>query len=362
MGLGRPAGDGARVLVGAVCVVLVAALAAALAFCQVTRTAMLHEERVRFAMYLDGTVHKPFAYRILVPLGIRVMTGVLSPSLTTALDRRLGELASGWRDRSVGAIALQALDTPTRPLHAAAVAVVLWLSLLGYAAMSALAYRALFDADGWPRALVPVSVLVALIPFVARGSGQLYDFTALMFMAGLLYAMAAHRHGLFLVLFAVACLNKETTVFMTLAYAACFRDTLPRRDLLRNVGLQGVIFALVYGGARYYFADNPGSGMESWWVHQISWLMRRTFADLVTFALIVALLTFQWRQKPLLLRRASVILIPHVALFVVGAPGGEFRALYESVPLLSLLAFRNLELLGRGWLTGGLDRPRDTHA
>jgi hypothetical protein len=150
---------------------------------------------------------------------------------------------------------------------------------------------------------------------------------------------------LFLVLFAVSCLNKETTLLMTVAYAAYFYDRLPRRKFLLYLGIQCLTFGLIYGYLRYHFAANPGVSMEIVWLDQLQWFMGRTFGDFATFLIIAGLIAYRWDEKPLVLRRAAAMLVPHIALFLIAVNPGEMRNFYESLPLLTLLFCRNLQLL-----------------
>jgi hypothetical protein len=349
-----------RTLFNVLCLLVTLALAGFLTLSQMTSTQMLREDKVRLERYLDGTAHKPFASRVLVPLSIRLMVQALPESVLSSVER--------WPRPSTGQVVPQRPPAPGWPVHYYLLAGLLGISLLAYAATSYLLYRELFASRWWYQALTPVLALVALIPFVSSKIGHVYDFTLLMFMGALLYAMVTHRHRLFLVLFAASCLNKETTVLMAVAYASYFYDRLPRREFLVYVGIQWATFALVYGYLSYHFEANPGMALEHWglwwdhrvpytrWLGHIAWFTGRSFQDLATLLIILTLIAFRWHKKPLVLRRAAAMLIPHLGLFLVAAAPGEVRDFYESVPLLTLFVCRNLELLG--WRC--LGKPADS--
>jgi hypothetical protein len=73
--------------------------------------------------------------------------------------------------------------------------------------------------------------------------------------------------------------------------------------------------------------------METWWWgRQIQWSTDRSFGDYATFLVFLALITFAFSEKPLVLRRTLLMLAPLVALFFIGGYPGEFRAFYEVVP------------------------------
>ena len=331
--------------------VLVVALSGLLTFRQMTTTNMLREERVALPLYLDGTVHKPFAHRVLVPLGIRLLSQVLPESVLSSIEHWLAPVGM----RSLGFLAPERqkqLRLEGRPIHYYFLAGLLGSSLLAYTAISYLLYCQLFESVWWYRMLIPVLVLAVLIPFVSNGVGHIYDFTVLMFMSALLYAIVTHRHWLFIVVFAVSCINKETTILMAIAYASYFRDRLPRPRFLRYIGIQWVTFAVIYSYVRFHFQANQGMTMEHWWGEQIKWFTSRTFQDFATFLVIITLITFCWQEKPLVLRRAAAMLIPHLCLFLIGAYAGEIRNFYESLPLLTLFACRNLQLFSRYLFSG----------
>ena len=126
---------------------------------------------------------------------------------------------------------------------------------------------------------------------------------------------------------------------------------MPRQNFLLYLGIQCLTFAFIYGYLRYHFAANPGVSMEIVWLDQLQWFMLRTFADFATFLIIVGLLAYRWDEKPLVLRRAAAMLVPLIALFLIAVNPGEMRNFYETLPLLTLLFCRNLQLLG-GSLAG----------
>jgi len=242
----------------------------------------------------------------------------------------------------------------SRPVYYYYFALLSVCSLLIYGVLS----RRLFeDLFGWNRffgPLIPSIALVLLLPFQARQIAHLYDFGVLVLMSALLYAMAAERHRLFLLLFAVSCFNKETTVLITIAYAVYFFDRIPRRRFLTFISIQLLLFIVIYGGLLYYFSANPGVPVEHHWRKQFWWLVSLQFSDYSNFIVWLLLFSYRWGEKPILLRRAAVPLVANAVLFFIGGYPGEFRNFYESVPLLTLFVCRNLELLWRDWILRAL--------
>jgi hypothetical protein len=304
------------------------------------RTTMLVEDRVKLQRYLDGTAHRPFRYRVLVPGMIRVLTATIPDSVVRPIANRV-----------MGHLLPQSIDDSADRVAHFYLAGIFVLSLVGYALMAGRLYVRLFPGIRHPE-VIPVGFLMLLLPFAAGTLGHIYDFTVLLLMAALLYAIASHRHWLFLVLFTVSCFNKETTVFAAVAYACYFVDRMPYRAFIPMVLAQGAVFSFIYFGLHHHYAGNPGKGLENWTAEQLTFLGRRSFADYLSWLGGILLVAYHWPDKPLVMRRSIWMLVPNVCLAVTSAFPGEVRNLYESVPLLSLFVLRNIQEL-----VGGPDSP-----
>ena len=119
------------------------------------------------------------------------------------------------------------MPATSRPVYYYYFALLSVCSLLIYGVLSRRLFEDLFGRNRFFGPLIPSIALVLLLPFQARKVAHLYDFGVLVLMSALLYAMAAERHRLFLLLFAVSCFNKETTILISIAYAVYFFDTDP---------------------------------------------------------------------------------------------------------------------------------------
>ncbi|MFZ5831615.1 MAG: hypothetical protein ACOY3P_16135 [Planctomycetota bacterium] len=298
---------------------------------QMRHTQMLVERRVSLDRYLEGTSHRPFCHRVLVPVLLRVITPVLPTSACAAWGRELSPA-----------------DVPTDvaaddPRVYVALFLVLLTPLLVYAGVSGAMYQRFFSHSVYAFPIGAIGVLLFLAPMVLQGIGHVYDFSVLAFHAGMLLCLVEKRLGWYLALFVVSCFNKETTVLMTVAYCACLFDRVPRRQFLLYLLLQVVAFVAVYGIVTWHFRGNPGAGME---VHlsRLIPIYSQRWKTLVYICAIVVLVAYRWSEKPQFFRRAMFMLVPHVALCLYGAYPGELRNFYESVPLLALFSVRSVEL------------------
>jgi hypothetical protein len=95
------------------------------------RTTMLVQERVKLQRYLEGTAHRPFIYRVLVPGIIHLLTATIPDSVVRpSADRVMGHLLPQSMDDSADRVAHLYLEG------------ILILSLIGYALVAGLLYVA----------------------------------------------------------------------------------------------------------------------------------------------------------------------------------------------------------------------------
>jgi hypothetical protein len=325
-------GNSLRAIVySAAVLIVVVLLAAVLERAQLLKTNMLTQERVSLDDYIDGTVSRPFAYRVLLPQILRGINAVTPVSAAADLDR-LGKRI-GWSG-----------PQNKYPRDVIWLAALQFASLIGYAIVGASLYSALRSREkSWTHWLVAPVLLLLLVPIVYKGLGHIYDFTGLFFTVWLLWAMAGRRHVLYLLVFAASCMNKETTLLMSVAYAAIFFRRMVFGRYVGMLAAQFAIFLAIYVPLRVTYKDNPGSGIQVHWDEQFAYYASHLNNGYVlaifsvSVVLFLILLTFRWNEKPQLLRRAAVMIVPHMALFIYGAAPGEVRNLYEIVPLISML-------------------------
>lgn len=317
-----------------------------IAYSHMTNTQMLTERASRLELSMDGTAEEPFAHRILIPVSIRTMVSITPEPLLRAMEH--------WGAPLGKKLLPPDMPATSRPVYYYYFALLSVCSLLIYGVLSRRLFEDLFGRNRFFGPLIPSIALVLLLPFQARQLAHLYDFGVLVLMSALLYAMAAERHRLFLLLFAVSCFNKETTVLITIAYALYFFDRIPRRRFLTFVSIQLLLFIVIYGGLRYHFHTNPGAWIDYHWRGQFWWLVGLQFPDYSNFIVWLLLFSYRWGEKPIFLRRTAVLLVANAVLFIYGGFPGELRNFYESVPLLTLFVCRNLELLWRDWILRAL--------
>ncbi|HEU4325422.1 MAG TPA: hypothetical protein VFS21_19920 [Roseiflexaceae bacterium] len=247
--------------------------------------------------------HRPFVYRVLLPL----------------LAEAAGRIVPG---------------EPELFFNAA-----LYLSLVGFAA----ALRRLAHLIWQPSRYLDY-VILAAIPLVIPLSvyhQHLYDLTTLcLFTWGIVY-IAQQAWTPFLVVYAVACFNKETTLFLTFVFLAFHHRELGQRAYQRLLLMQLSIYMLIRATLMVLFRDRPGGVVEYHLLdHLTSYTSEpiRTSAYLAGILIVGALVAYRFRSKPLVLRKALLAVLPcMVVLFVLFGFPYELRVFYEVYGLIVLL-------------------------
>lgn len=303
---------------------------------QMKQPQVVGENRVQLERLMAGTADKPFVFRQLVPSTVRLLDRV-TPTV----------IAQGVRagcDMVAHCFLPKPLPPDADPLDYYFLAAIMAGSLLGYAWVGRRLYHQLFPRAqdrGWTAA----GLLAFNFLLCTHRVGHVYDFTVLLMMMSLLSTIARERHGWYLLVFALSCLNKETTVYATVAYTAYFAGRVRWRFLVFHVAAQIGIFSLIYGTLSYVFANNLGQGFGCFIELHKKWLLSRGLPFYLGGAVIAFMACFRWSEKPLLLRRGAWMVAANLVFFIRGGFPAEWRGFYESAPLLALLFYRNFDLL-----------------
>jgi len=308
----------------------------------VRRPGMDAYDKARFGDTIHGRAWRPFVGRVLVPWTVRAVMAVVPDGAEAAVGNLVRQgVVPGENPGYVDEY----------PFEFAVTAALLLLCLVGFA----LALRRLagvtLGVTGWRRDVVPVPALV-LLPCMYIYMNYVYDFPALfLFTLGLLM-VAERRRAAFLAVFAVGCLNKETTILLSLVWFLQFRKRVSWRRLLADLGLQVLLWLGIRGGIVLLYRDRPGEMLEWWHLSRnlaipskiLAQLRGRPFGQIVRqrganfLALLagVAVLA-SLRKAPVFLKRAFWIVVPLVVLMFFFGFFDELRDLYEFYPVAVLV-------------------------
>jgi len=244
--------------------------------------------------FLDGTIYRPFAYRVVAPVMMHGLLAVGLPVISAVVTLFAGALL-------LFTIALR------------------WL------------------ARGLGVSLSPAQLtlaMIGLLPLMLRMT-HLYDPLTLALWTAAIGAIVHKRQALYFAIFTVACLNRETTILLSIIYALQFGLT---RLTLAQVGIYGLLRVFLLA----LFADRPGYTIEfhlaEHW-QSVTTNIEATMLYLIVFGAVIALVAYRFAGKPWLLRASASILVPVlVAAFIISGYPFEFRVFYEVYPIVFLLA------------------------
>ncbi len=179
---------------------------------------------------------------------------------------------------------------------------------------------------------------VVAVPTMFKYYSYIYDPPALfLFTLGLL-VLARAQWKLFLVVFALGCINKETTILLALVFALHYRDRMDRSLFLRLLFAQVLVFLAARGVFHYSYRNNPGLSLEWHFFDNLRLLKPYTLATLLAWVGLGALVAHRWAEKPRFLRDAFWVLPPLVVLTFLFGLYDELRDYYEAYPAVVLLA------------------------
>jgi hypothetical protein len=300
--------------------------------------AFLHQPGIQhwppsaFGRMVSGTANKPYVFRALVPLMIR------------ATMAEVPEPAKAWWSHAAETAPLAEVlkfcdHIPAQEAPEFFVAVVIM-----YAALVGFCFALRYLCNGVFRAppsfvdAVPLFALALLPPFFVYTS-FLYDFPALFFFTAGLGLMFRERWRAYFVVFVLSCVNKETTILLTLVFALHFFRgcSLNRIQFFGLLGAQAVVYVPIKLGLDWLFRDNAGFVVESHLDHNFELLRPYPPSTAVAWLALAVLTIGHWSEKPVFLRRALWILVPLLGLTTFLGMLDELRDFYEAVPIVVLL-------------------------
>jgi hypothetical protein len=173
-----------------------------------------------------------------------------------------------------------------------------------------------------------------------------YDTSTVFFFTLGLALLARNKFKEFFIIYLLACLNRETTIFLTLFYAVYFLNKQKRGFYLAALSYQILVYLIIRFVLIYVFLHNPGDTVQFWLFDNLSQYLSKPFQTLVFFCIllfILFLVRHQWNQKPLFLRTAFFVLFPvFFLLYLVVGFSFEARVLIEVYSVVFLLSWSAL--------------------
>lgn len=285
-----------------------------------------------------GQAYRPFVKRQLVPLIVRA--GVCATP--ESLDARL-------RDAFADSALLQRLGWP--PTYAPEFVLTLLVMYVSTIAFLVFLRRLLLHCLDIPPGIAHGVVLAVavMMPVCYAGQVYIYDYTQLMLFTAALLCMLQGRWRAYYPVFALVCLNKETSILLPAVFACWKGREIFKRHNLTHLMAQGVIAVSICAVLAWIYRNNPGGDTE--WHLERNLAMQFTvlaWIRLTVLLLGVVLALWGMRTAPAFLTRGFLATLPIlvVSAFLFGYVD-ELRDYYEALPfgvgLITLVFARALK-------------------
>jgi len=288
------------------------------------------------ALILSDTATKPIAYRMLVPSTVRTIVRLTPPSWQQAVAQKVRQAsAENACIRYVVQPATRDLADDRLLYGYCVMHLVIFLSLLGSVIMIyVLAAQVL--CDRFSRCLAPVLLLLAM-PALNHTQTLNYDYAVVLLMTAGLYCLAHQRWLPFVVVFALATFNRETSIYLTFVFALHFARRLSLRPFALLLIGQMLLYLVIQLAIRSHYQHAPGTGLNwTFHLHLRQWLAGYRGTFYIALLSLLYLLSARWTEKPVFLRHALWICLPTLVGYVMVGIPREYRQLYECLPVCIL--------------------------
>jgi hypothetical protein len=294
-------------------------------------------EGFRPAMFEDmvyGTAHKPYVCRALLPFGIRTVVSVIPEEVKNSINRKIIKnktfriMNSKWRWEK-------------RLLTEYIIGCVfMYLALIGFFFAFRILFNTVYEASN---KLLDLTSLLALLglPVMFKYHSYIYDFGTLFLFTLGLALMAQKKWLLFLVIYTLACFNKETTILLTFLFVIYFgfysAPRLNKSLLIKLLSAQAGIYLIVRLVLLYFFHDNPGRFLLGKMLFRHNLFLKPYTMGAYSFLVVVLMVLYKWDEKPIFLKCGLLMLIPLLTLCLFFGYLDELRDYYEVYPVVILL-------------------------
>lgn len=298
----------------------------------------------------------PVAYRVLMPL----MTDTLHTLVPQAVEDALTPLLASMRDSDTGRRLLQLdrFDQLPRTFNDEALVrtlirvVLVFGWCLAFVAMLQRLARDLFPHSPATSYMAPGLFLWLLPVFMSRYA-YTYDFAELFFSCACLWLLWLRRWPLYLLCFAFATLNKETSGFVIFFFAIWFVSRLPRQQFIQLLLAQLLIYGAIELAIISSYSHIPGSHGGTGLTYYINTFLRHlryafgyNYYSYLGGVATLMLVTYRWQEKPAFLFSALWMMVPNVVAYIFTCNVGEYRDLFWCMPVPVLLAAHSLVKIG----------------
>ncbi len=294
-------------------------------------TGLNRKNEMKLDQMIDGTAHKPFVYRQLMPALVGFSTSMMPPDVRDSLI--------SWASRSsTMSRILQRVSVPP-DLFLPYVWTLIWMyaSLWAFILLLRRLIDALYETTGYFVDAATIAALSGLPSFFSYNF--MYDIPTLALFTAGLFLMAGRQWTWFLVIFFLGCWSKETMILLTLIFAIHFykKAHLEKRLYWKLLLMQLSLFIAVKTALAVIFFNNPGGVVEFHLLDNLLFGYQFTTAAFLAWLFGLLLICYRWKEKPLFLKNALWIGVPLIILTLFLGLIHETRDYGEIYPILAAL-------------------------
>jgi hypothetical protein len=279
---------------------------------------------------LEGTAERPYVYRILLPLLARLF----SPTIPSRVAEWFASAPPALN------VVFDRLSGGMYPREAAFIIAAMFLSLIGFVYTE----KIFLGELGFPekeKLTWPLFIQLFILP-VNMFTGYYYDLPQLFLMTLSLLLMYRGDWNIYLVVLALASLNKETSLFLVVVFVIYFWPRLDHHDFFKLLIIQLLVYGVIRVLLLYTFQNNPGAPILFTTPAQFDKYRDYPYAFVFTllyFSIVAYLILRRWGRKHEFLRAASIIGLMILVLFFISGTVMEFRIFLDALPALGILIF-----------------------
>lgn len=324
-------------------------------------------QRFTFQEMIEGTAHRPFVHRQLLPKAANVVDRVLPNRLKEHLIEN-SQKRWWWEERSL--VSRMYVDPEADRPYLVRYLFVYFASFGFLLAALFLLRRICLDIglNEVAATFAPALMSLAMVYFSSMG-GFFYDFPELFFLALAFWLALRGNFWALLPVAIPATYNKEAFLFFTASLLPLFQARYPLVKSLFMTGSLGLVSGVTYLLGAAEFRGNPGGSAESWFVSSLLFYVnpRNLLAfeanfgvftprcySLVGLGLIAIVLIRAWPNLSTPLKRhGQLIAAINIPLVVVFCGPGEMR----NFSLSYLFFFVSLAQMMSDWAAKAVPPP-----
>jgi hypothetical protein len=284
-----------------------------------------------FGDMIYGKASKPYVYRVLLPATVRVLSAPVPQTLRNTISNKIEN------NISLNKLFKKLKWEKELAVEYSFAMLLMFLSLWGFSIAVRYLFTLFYSTSSWFADSTSVLALLGL-PTMFQYTSFIYDFPLLLlYTLGLIF-LYKQDWKKFLIIFLIGCINKETTILLTLVFYICYKSNLKKELFNRLLIAQVSVFIVVKAILYVIFKSNTGTFVE---FHLIDHNLRLLTGYDLTLAIsilgLILLIFYNWNEKPDFLKKSLWAIIPLIILTMFLGYIDELRDYYEVYPSVVVL-------------------------